>query len=199
MQSNGSVRKRTLLSDRRNQNLPAVRPTPDVAAAIQLLPLALKTVQQPRVRAISQKIVDHVCSELNIRSIRVNVHGVRPSDEDGELHGLYTQYDGGSAQDSIQVWMRTAKLKNPVAFRTFLRTLLHELCHHLDYVYLRFGESRHTDAFFSRESKLFHSLTAKPAPSQKKEAPSLSEMVSEILRGRSRLEQNEKNNSTNAL
>ena len=199
MQSDERGRKGTALSAGRNKSVPPVRPTPDVAAAIQLLPQALKTEQQPRVRAISQKIVDHVCSELNIRSIRVTVHGVRPSDEDGELHGLYTQYDGGSGQDSVKVWMRTAKLKNPVAFRTFLRTLLHELCHHLDYVYLRLGESHHTDAFFRRESKLFHSLTDKPTPSRRKEAPSLSKMVAEILRRRSRGAQNEQNDSTKAL
>jgi hypothetical protein len=32
--------------------------------------------------------------------------------------------------------MRTAAHKRVVAFRTFLRTLLHELCHHLDYEWL---------------------------------------------------------------
>jgi hypothetical protein len=41
-----------------------------------------------------------------------------------------------------------------VAFRTFLRTLLHEVCHHLDYTYLRLPDSFHTQGFFQRESSL---------------------------------------------
>ena len=45
-----------------------------------------------------------------------------------------------------------------VAFRTFLRTLLHELGHHLDYEYLRLAESFHTEGFFRRESSLFRQL-----------------------------------------
>jgi uncharacterized damage-inducible protein DinB len=45
-----------------------------------------------------------------------------------------------------------------VAFRTFLRTLLHELCHHLDYQHLRLADSFHTEGFYKRESSLFHQL-----------------------------------------
>ena len=45
-----------------------------------------------------------------------------------------------------------------VAFRTFLRTLLHEVGHHLDYTLLRLGDSFHTQGFYARESHLFHQL-----------------------------------------
>jgi hypothetical protein len=54
--------------------------------------------------------------------------------------------------------MRTAKQKRVVAFKTFLRTLLHELCHHLDYELLKLPDSFHTDGFYKRESSLFHQL-----------------------------------------
>jgi len=47
-----------------------------------------------------------------------------------------------------------------VAYRTFLRTLLHELCHHLDYDLLRLRDSLHTQGFYQRESSLFHALDA---------------------------------------
>jgi len=36
--------------------------------------------------------------------------------------------------------MRTARHKKIVAFKTFLRTLLHELCHHLDFVGVEWDE-----------------------------------------------------------
>jgi len=56
--------------------------------------------------------------------------------------------------------MRTAQHRRVVAFRTFLRTLLHELCHHLDYELLKLEDSFHTEGFFKRESGLFKQLVA---------------------------------------
>jgi hypothetical protein len=54
--------------------------------------------------------------------------------------------------------MRTAQHKKVVAFRTFLRTILHELCHHLYYEVLDLDDSFHTEGFFKRESSLFRPL-----------------------------------------
>ena len=54
--------------------------------------------------------------------------------------------------------MRTAQKRKVVAFRSFLRTLLHEICHHLDYEYLKLEDSFHTEGFYKRESSLFHQL-----------------------------------------
>ena len=59
----------------------------------------------------------------------------------------------------ITVWMRTAKNKKIVAYRSFLRTVLHELCHHLDYELLGLKDSLHTEGFFKRESSLFKQLS----------------------------------------
>jgi hypothetical protein len=39
-----------------------------------------------------------------------------------------------------------------------LRTLLHELNHHLDYEVLKLEDSFHTEGFFKRESSLFKQL-----------------------------------------
>ena len=47
-------------------------------------------------------------------------------------------------RDTVKLWMITAKRGQVVAFRTFLRTLLHEICHHLDYTLLDLSESYHT-------------------------------------------------------
>jgi hypothetical protein len=56
--------------------------------------------------------------------------------------------------------MLTAKRGQVVAYRTFVRTLLHELCHHFDYTVLRLRDSLHTQGFYQRESSLFHALDA---------------------------------------
>src|SRR5262249_13457337 len=67
----------------------------------------------------------------------------------------------------IVLWMRTAQRHDVVKPRTFLRTLLHELCHYLDYSHLGLEDSYHTMGFFKRESFLVKALIAgeKKAPS----------------------------------
>jgi hypothetical protein len=61
--------------------------------------------------------------------------------------------------------MRTVHYKRVVAFRTFVRTLLHEVGHHLDYTYLKLEDSFHTEGFFKRESSLFYQLVPREAES----------------------------------
>jgi hypothetical protein len=85
----------------------------------------------------------------------VEILALRPSREWGELHGLYTAEEDVAR---IRLWMRTARHGRVVAFRTFLRTLLHEVCHHLDLTVLGLAPSFHTEGFFKRESSLFHQL-----------------------------------------
>jgi hypothetical protein len=77
--------------------------------------------------------------------------------------------------------MRTAKRGQVVAFRTFLRTLLHEVCHHLDYTYFQLRESYHTEGFFQRESSLFRIIVQQPSAPAQRPGASLSAMVEEIL------------------
>ncbi|HEV8715418.1 MAG TPA: hypothetical protein VGX03_21635 [Candidatus Binatia bacterium] len=171
----------------RSASIPAIQlpPSSQLLEATAVLGEALAREDRARVESLSQTIVNHICWQLNVRTVRVQVEGVRPSNRRGELHGLYTQYSGGST--SIQVWMRTAKRGQVVAFRTFLRTLLHEVCHHLDYTYLHLRESYHTDGFFQRESGLFRTIVQQPAEEEaRKPGQSLSEMVSEILAARGR-------------
>ena len=82
----------------------------------------------------------------------------RPHARWGELHGLYETSGRPADTPLITLWMRTARQKRVVAFRTFLRTLLHEIGHHVDYTRLRLGDSFHTQGFYQRESHLFHQL-----------------------------------------
>jgi hypothetical protein len=93
---------------------------------------------------------------LEVPPLSVEVLAVRPTLRWGELHGLYTTDDRRPPR--IRLWMRTARHRRVVAFRTFLRTLLHEVGHHLDYTYLKLEDSFHTEGFFKRESSLFRQL-----------------------------------------
>jgi hypothetical protein len=54
--------------------------------------------------------------------------------------------------------MRTAQRHDVVKPKTFLRTLMHELGHYLDYALLRLDDSFHTSGFFKRESFLVRTL-----------------------------------------
>lgn len=98
---------------------------------------------------------------LDVEPVDVTVLAVRPALRGGELHGLYTR--DGRSRPRIRVWMRTVRHKRVVAFKTFLRTLLHEVLHHLDFTLWRLPESFHTEGFFRRESSLFKQLAADAA------------------------------------
>jgi hypothetical protein len=126
-------------------------------ALVATLPQALQTEDRQLVARICQQIADGITSELRVPPVRIELLAVRPADDWGELHGLYTA-TYGRQRAVIQLWMRTAHHKRVVAFRTFIRTLLHELCHHLDYEWLGLADSLHTEGFYKRVSHLFHQL-----------------------------------------
>ena len=56
----------------------------------------------------------------------------------------------------IRVWMRTAVREEVTSFGTFLSTLCHEFCHHLDFHKFRFADSWHTRGFYERAGMLYH-------------------------------------------
>jgi hypothetical protein len=63
----------------------------------------------------------------------------------------------------IRVWMRTAIQKRVTSFGTFLSTLCHEFCHHLDRERFGFSETPHTRGFYARTAALYHHVRATPA------------------------------------
>jgi hypothetical protein len=128
-----------------------------LAAAVGELAEALAGGRPAAVEAVAQRVADGVCRALGVKLLRVRVETRRPRDQRGELHGLYEPGRPGRA-DVITLWMLTAQRGQVVAYRTFLRTLLHELCHHLDYELLGLPTSLHTQGFYQRESSLFGAL-----------------------------------------
>jgi hypothetical protein len=140
-----------------------VLPRPrELHGKVEELRLALASEERRAIEAAASSLALGLAGQLGLPPVRVEVLAVRPSADWGELHGLYTREEGRTAR--IQLWMRTAHHKRIVAFRTFLRTLLHEVGHHVDYERLELADSFHTEGFFRRESSLFHQLVPKVAP-----------------------------------
>ncbi|MBI4005675.1 MAG: hypothetical protein HY356_03305 [Gammaproteobacteria bacterium] len=117
----------------------------------------LQKNDRARIEALTRQITSAIIKNLQVSPVRVKVLAVRPSNNWGELQGLYEPAEKRK-HACISVWMRTARHKKVVAFRTYLRTLLHEICHHLDYELFGLEDSFHTEGFFKRESSLFKQL-----------------------------------------
>lgn len=141
-----------------------------LAPLVKDLEVALAAEKRLATARASNALTAAICTQLGVEVVKVTVRAIRPSFEGGELHGLYT-YSTGEKAAKIEVWMRTVAHQRVVRFRTFLRTLLHEVCHHLDVTLLRLEDSFHTEGFFRRESSLMRQLVGAPPPPQKPIAP----------------------------
>src|SRR5215471_5965676 len=142
----------------KSDRIPAVRPL------VVELGSALESGDRALTETASQRLASALSRELGLPSVRVTVLAARPHAKWGELHGLYESTGKPRTPPIITLWMRTARQKRVVAFRTFLRTLLHEMGHHLDYTLLKLGDSLHTQGFYQRESHLFHQLVTDGGP-----------------------------------
>src|SRR5262245_10234664 len=136
---------------------------------VSALEQALVSENRAATQAASDRLVRGLTDALAIPPVRVEVLAARPHAQWGELHGLYTAERGRAPR--IQLWMRTAKQKRVVAFRTFLRTLLHEVGHHVDYALLALPDSYHTEGFYKRESSLFYQLVPRRDPAASVDPP----------------------------
>ena len=128
-------------------------------ALVARLARALGRGQRRQTEQLSRGLCRDITDSLSMPPVRIRVLAARPADDWGELQGLYEPGEG-RAWATLTVWMRTAQRKQVVAFRTYLRTLLHELNHHLDYELFDLADSFHTEGFYKRESSMFHTLVA---------------------------------------
>jgi len=119
---------------------------------------ALESGDRRLTESATRLLATALAQALGVPPVRVKVLAARPHARWGELHGLYETARRRGEPPLITLWMRTARQKRVVAFRTYLRTLLHEVGHHVDYTLLRLGDSFHTQGFYQRESHLFHQL-----------------------------------------
>ena len=164
---------------RRSDAIERLDPPPGFAAgdAVDAIAAALAADDRSACERACRRLTDALVRGYGVPPIRVKVLARRPSSDYGELHGLY-EPEEGRAPATITVWMRTAQRAQVVAFRSFLRTLIHEIGHHLDYEMYTLEETFHTEGFYKRESTLSNALIAMmatPPPEVKRKArPALS-------------------------
>jgi hypothetical protein len=89
---------------------------------------------------------------LSARPLRVR--------EGGWATELFGDYSPGNGR--IRIWTRTAVRKQVTSAGTFLSTLCHEFCHHLDCQHFGFRASPHTRGFFERTAVLYHHTRGTP-------------------------------------
>jgi hypothetical protein len=167
--NNLSRRDRSIYRQSDSLEAPELENLPHLRGLARDIEASLETGKANAVTASCNALCSAVIQGLNIDPVRIQVRARRPSSEESELHGLYELAEKG-ARAEIHVWMKTAAKGQVVAFRSFLRTLLHELCHHLDYTLYALEDSFHTEGFFRRENALFKQLVPTAAPSRKKAA-----------------------------
>ena len=92
-----------------------------------------------------------------VRALAARPLRVRESGWSTELFGDYT-----FETMLIRIWTRTAVRKQITSGGTFLSTLCHEFCHHLDCQRLGFRHSPHTRGFYERAAALYHHARGTP-------------------------------------
>jgi hypothetical protein len=134
-------------------------PSGAALARTRALVLTLDSGSLAAINQSAQQLVDEVCRLMGVTPVRVEIRGARPRTSQSELHGIFYPQE---RPPRMIVWMRTAQRRDVVKPKTFLRTLLHELGHYLDYAFLDLGDSFHTQGFFKRESFLVRCLYVPP-------------------------------------
>ena len=148
----------------------------DVAGLRALVPAIEAGLVADDRKATNRAVKDFcaaICADVGAAPLVVRVLARRPSSATAELHGLYEREADGSAV--IRVWMRTSVHSRVVAFRTFVRTLLHELCHHFDFECFGLVDTFHTEGFFRRESSLARQLLPPSERRRRREPPTRAE------------------------
>ena len=134
-------------------------PTPAARNALDALMRVLETGNLAATATCARALTAEICRALGAAPVNVEVRGVRPRNTRSELHGLFYPYDPRRRTPPyIVLWMRTAQRHDVVKPKTFVRTLMHEIGHYLDYALLRLEDSYHTQGFFKRESSLVRAL-----------------------------------------
>jgi hypothetical protein len=137
--------------------------------AARALTLALEAGDKPTTNRAAQALADRITTALGVEPVRVKILARRPTSSSYELHGLYVREEG--KVPVLRVWMRTSAYRAVVKPRTFVRTLLHEVGHHLDFTLFGLDESFHTEGFFRRESDLVRKVLGASARKREREAP----------------------------
>jgi hypothetical protein len=125
-------------------------------APANAIDLAMKSGRNSAVREACAEFLRVASEFYQVPEPRVRVLSARPVRvrEGGWATELFGDYDGRKM--AIRAWMRTAVRKQVTSLGTFLSTLCHEFCHHLDVQRLGFRDTPHTRGFYARTAVLYH-------------------------------------------
>ena len=148
-----------LESDRiRTLDLPQDGRLPAIAKSIES---AMKSDKSADVRRACEEFLVIASEFYEVPACGVRVLAARPlrvrEQWTTELFGDYSP-----ETMLIRLWMRTAVRKAITSFGTFLSTLCHEFCHHLDFQKFGFKDSWHTRGFYERAAVLYHHARGTP-------------------------------------
>jgi hypothetical protein len=139
-------------------DLPDVMDLHEMAKSIES---AMKAEQIEGVRRACAKFVKAATQFYRVPDCNVRVLAARPLRvSERWTTELFGDYDPEAML--IRVWMRTAVRKDLTTFGTFLSTLCHEFCYHLDFQKFGFPDSWHTRGFYERAAALYHHARGTP-------------------------------------
>ena len=148
-----------LESDRiRTLDLPRDGRLPSIAKSIAS---AMESDTSADVRRFCAQFLSAASEFYEVPNCAIRVLAARPLRvrERGTFE-LYGDYDPETSV--IRVWLRTAVRKEVTSFGTFVSTLCHEFCHHLDFQKFGFRDSWHTRGFYERAAALYHHARGTP-------------------------------------
>ena len=129
-----------------------------IAAAIES---AMETGKAADVRKPCTEFLVRAAEFYKVPSCSIRVLAARPLHvRENWTTELFGDYDPGTM--NIRLWMRTAVRKDVTSFGTFLNTLCHGFCHHLDFHLFKYSDSWHTRGFYDRTAALYHLARGTP-------------------------------------
>jgi hypothetical protein len=131
---------------------------PTIAISIES---AMNTGKAANVRLPCAEFLKHASAFHKVPPCSIRVLAARPLKvRENWTTELFGDYDPGTM--NIRLWMRTAVRKEVTSYGTFLSTLCHEFCHHLDFHLFKFEDSWHTRGFYERTAVLYHHAKGTP-------------------------------------
>lgn len=147
----------------RSDEMKALELPPEEPARSYALQLKQALIDEDKkaVLAASKLLLNCFADFYQVKRPAVKILSVRPQETSGEwVYQTYGDYDTGTML--IRLFLKTAIQKKTSSYGTFLSTLVHEFCHHLDCVSLELPNTFHTRGFYERVALLYHHVQNTP-------------------------------------
>lgn len=142
----------------RSIGLPPEEPARTIALRVKK---ALADANKKELQIACKDLLDALSAAYNVKPPGIKVLAARPLKvTDNWVTETFGDYDPETTQ--IRLWMRTAVQKKTTSYGTFLSTLCHEFCHHLDMVSLELPDTFHTRGFYERTALIYHHIQNTP-------------------------------------